>query len=92
MNLTMVYPHCKNWSRNVETTYSVAICLTKILAELIAASDDFDLTLEELKGYMVPSDYTGRSADQVDRYLKEFVEPVISANSDLLGVDAQITV
>ena len=62
------------------------------LLELIAASDDFDLTLEELKGYMVPSDYTGRSADQVDRYLKDFVEPVINANSDLLGVDAQITV
>ncbi len=62
------------------------------LLELIAASDDFDLTLEELNGYMVPADYTGRSADQVDRYLADFVEPVLSKNKDLLGVEAQILV
>ena len=62
------------------------------LLELIAASDDFDLTLEELNGYMVPSDYTGRSADQVDRYLTEFVDPVLAKNKELLGVEAQINV
>ena len=62
------------------------------LLELIAASDDFNLTTEELNGYMVPSDYTGRSADQVDRYIREFVAPVLEANKDLLGVTAQILV
>jgi len=62
------------------------------LLELIAASDDFDLTIEELNGYMVPSDYTGRSADQVDRYLNDFVAPVLDANRELLGVEAQILV
>ncbi len=62
------------------------------LLELIAASDEFDLTMEELEEYMNPADYTGRSADQVDRYLKETVAPVIEANKDLLGVDAKISV
>ncbi len=62
------------------------------LLELIAASDDFDLTMEQLQGYMNPADYTGRSADQVDAYLRDHVRPVIEANKDLLGVDAKINV
>ena len=62
------------------------------LLELIAASDDFDLTIEQLREYMVPSDYTGRSADQVDAYIKDHVQPVLDKYKDLLGVDAQIRV
>ena len=62
------------------------------LLELIAASDDFNLTIDELNGYMNPADYTGRSADQVDIYLENHVKPVIEKNKDLLGVEAQILV
>ena len=62
------------------------------LLDLIAASDDFNLSREELDGYMVPGDYTGRSADQVDRYLKEFVAPVLEANKEILGMEAEISV
>ncbi len=62
------------------------------LLELIAASDDFNLSIEELNGYMVPSDYTGRSADQVDSYLAGTIRPVLDANKDLLGLNAEIKV
>ncbi|MCR5686562.1 MAG: adenylosuccinate lyase [Lachnospiraceae bacterium] len=62
------------------------------LLELIAASDDFDLTYEELKGYMNPKDYTGRSSDQVDSYLGNVVRPMLDANKDLLGMKAEINV
>ena len=62
------------------------------LLDLIAASDDFDLTRDELEEYMVPADYTGRSADQVDDYLRSYVNPVLDKNKDLLGVDATIRV
>ncbi len=62
------------------------------LLDLIAASDDFDLSREELEAYMVPADYTGRSAEQVDDYLKNFVDPVLRENKDLLGVEATIRV
>ena len=41
---------------------------------------------------MNPADYTGRSADQVDIYLENYVKPVIEKNKDLLGVEAQILV
>ena len=62
------------------------------LLELIAGSDDFDLTMEQLEGYMVPKDYTGRSVEQVDRYISQYVKPVLDANKELLGLDAQIRV
>ena len=62
------------------------------LLELIAASDDFDLTMEELNGYMDPADYTGRSSEQVDAYLKDHVLPVLDANRELLGMEAHIRV
>lgn len=62
------------------------------LLELISESDAFDVTLEELESYMVPSNYTGRSAEQVDAFLKENVCPVLEANKDLLGATAQINV
>lgn len=62
------------------------------LLDLIAASDDFDLTREELEEYMVPADYTGRSAEQVDEYLKVYVDPVLEENKELLGAEAVIRV
>ncbi len=62
------------------------------LLELIAASDDFDLTMDELRGYMVPADYTGRSAEQVESYIENVVRPLLDANADQLGVKAQIRV
>ncbi len=62
------------------------------LLDLIAASDDFDLSRDELEGYMVPSEYTGRSTDQVDAYLEGYVRPVLDKYKDMLGVDAVINV
>ncbi|MBR2529522.1 MAG: adenylosuccinate lyase [Lachnospiraceae bacterium] len=62
------------------------------LLDLIAASDDFDLSREELESYMVPGDYTGRSVEQVDTYINDTVKPVLDENRDLLGIDADIRV
>ncbi len=62
------------------------------LLDLIAASDDFNLSREELDAYMVPGDYTGRSAVQVDKYIEEYVKPILDANKDLLGLEAVINV
>jgi len=62
------------------------------LLELIANNDTFDLTLEELEGYMVPSNYVGRSIEQVDSFLTNVVNPVLDANKDLLGSQAEISV
>ncbi|MCR5149885.1 MAG: adenylosuccinate lyase [Clostridiales bacterium] len=62
------------------------------LLELIAESDAFNLTLDELEGYMVPSNYFGRSVEQVDTFIADVVQPIRQANKDLLGVTAQINV
>ena len=62
------------------------------LLELIADSADFDLTLEELQGYMVPANYVGRSVEQVDKFLNTVVNPVLKANADILGAKAEIKV
>lgn len=62
------------------------------LLELIADSSDFDLTLEELKGYMVPANYVGRSVEQVEDFIAKHIKPVLDANKDLLGSKAEINV
>ena len=62
------------------------------LLELIAADPSFHLTLEELRASMDPSRYTGRSAQQVERFVRETVSPVLEANKELLGIRAEINV
>ena len=62
------------------------------LLELIAADDAFPMTLEELQGLMDPSKYVGRAPAQVQEYLDEVVKPVLDANADALGMEAEINV
>lgn len=62
------------------------------LLELIAADPEFNLTLEELSAAMEPSKYVGRAPLQVEKFLKNVVEPVLEANRDVLGVKAEISV
>ena len=62
------------------------------LLELIAADESFGLSLEELQATMDPSKYVGRSKEQVENFLKNFVNPVLEANKELLGVKAEINV
>ncbi|MBR5357476.1 MAG: adenylosuccinate lyase [Lachnospiraceae bacterium] len=62
------------------------------LLELIADSDAFDLTLDELNGFMNPSDYVGRSVEQVDMYITDVIKPILDENKDLLGMTATIKV
>ena len=62
------------------------------LLKLIAESDKFNLSEEELLQKMDPSEYTGRSARQVEVYLRDFVKPVLEENKELLGLSAEINV
>lgn len=62
------------------------------LLELIAADDEFPMTLEELESTMDPSRYVGCAPHQVERYVTEVVQPMLDANRDLLGVKAEINV
>ena len=62
------------------------------LLELIAADPAFHMSLDELKKSMEPSRYIGCAPHQVERFLKEVIAPVLSANKDILGEKAEINV
>ena len=43
------------------------------------------MTKEELDAVLRPKSYTGRSSQQVDEFLNEFIKPVLDDNKDVLG-------
>ena len=62
------------------------------LLALIAQDPAFNLTEEELQRTMEPARYVGRAPLQVDRFLREVVDPILAENQELLGVKAEISV
>jgi len=62
------------------------------LLELIAADPVFHMSLEELRKTMDPSKYTGCAKEQVSTFLEKTVRPILEANKELLGVNAEISV
>ena len=62
------------------------------LLELIANDPAFNMTLEELKEKMDPVKYTGRSEQQVEEFVSQVIEPILSENKELLGLTAEINV
>ena len=62
------------------------------LLDLIAADPAFGLNEEELKKTMDPAKYVGRAPLQVENFLKKVVDPVLEANTDVLGMTAEINV
>ena len=62
------------------------------LLELIAADDEFPMTLEELQKTMDPSRYVGRAPSQVTEFIRDVIQPILDENKDLLGMTAEIHV
>ncbi len=62
------------------------------LLDLIAADPTFPQTREELEASMDPSAYVGMAPSQVTTYLEETVNPVLEANKEELGLNAEIFV
>lgn len=62
------------------------------LAELIAADPSFGLTLDEINAVMKPENFVGRAPQQVEDFLQGYVDPVLEANKDLLGIEVEINV
>ena len=55
------------------------------LCELIVKDPLFMITKEELDAVLKPENYIGRSDQQVDEYLADFITPILDANKDILG-------
>lgn len=62
------------------------------LLDRIAADPDFHTTKEKLLSIMKPENFTGCAESQTERFLEDFVKPVLDANKDALGMTADINV
>ena len=62
------------------------------LLDLIAEDKMFGMTKEELLERMKPEDYVGRAPRQVEKYLAEFVRPVLDERKDLISAGGEIKV
>jgi adenylosuccinate lyase len=62
------------------------------LIERIASDPMFDITASEIGEILVPEKYIGRSAAQVREFVKEYINPILEANKDILGETAEISV
>lgn len=58
--------------------------LANDLPERIAGDDAFGVTLKELREDLRPELYVGRAPEQTDRFLTEWVEPVLKRHRELL--------
>ena len=62
------------------------------LLERIASDKAFGLNMEQLESIMKPENYVGRAPKQVEEFIKEVVQPILDANKDILGMQAEINV
>ena len=62
------------------------------LLERIMTDEAFGLTEEELKKLCAPETFTGMAGHQTEKFIKEYLDPVIGKNSGLLGLEASVNV
>ncbi len=62
------------------------------LVDRIAADPAFMITKEEIQAILKPEEFTGRSSQQVDAFLKGVVRPILEANKDVLGEKQELSV
>lgn len=62
------------------------------LIDRICADSAFNLSHDEIDSIMVPENFTGRSAEQVNLFLSTYIKPLREKNQDILGENAELTV
>ena len=60
------------------------------LCERILADDMFKINKEELDEILKPESFTGRSEEQVEEYIEQYIRPIIEANKDVLNEQVEI--
>lgn len=60
------------------------------LCERILADDMFKINKEELDEILKPESFTGRSEEQVEEYIEQYIRPIIEANKDILNEQVEI--
>ncbi|WP_368645742.1 adenylosuccinate lyase [Alkalibacterium putridalgicola] len=62
------------------------------LIDRIASDEAFNISKDDLMKVLKAENYTGRASGQVDEFISECVQPILDANKDLLGMDAELKV
>lgn len=62
------------------------------LVDRIAADPAFMVTKEEIEAILQPEKFIGRSAEQVDEFLTDIIQPLLDAHADVLGEKEELTV
>ena len=62
------------------------------LVDRIAADPMFNITKEEIEAVLRPELYVGRAPEQVEEYLRDFIQPILDENKELLGEKAELNV
>ena len=62
------------------------------LLERIAGDPAFGMTMDQLLKIMKPENFVGRAPQQTEEYIRDYVQPVLDANEEILGMQAEINV
>ena len=62
------------------------------LIDLIAADPKFGMTKEQIMEVMDPKNFVGRAPQQTEEFFKEYIDLILEANKDDLGIHADINV
>ena len=62
------------------------------LIDRIASDPVFMVTREEIEAILDPANFTGRSEEQVEEFLRDVIRPVLEANRELLGEKQELSV
>lgn len=62
------------------------------LVDRIAADPAFMVTREEIEAILQPEKFIGRSAEQVDEFLTDIIQPLLDEHADVLGEKEELTV
>lgn len=62
------------------------------LIERIIADGTFGMTEEEILSILKPENFVGRAPEQVTDFIRDYVQPILDANGDILGKTAELSV
>ena len=62
------------------------------LLERILDDETFKMSKEELMGAMQPENFVGRAPSQVEEFLESYIDPILEAHKDELGLAAELSV
>ena len=62
------------------------------LIERVKSDSAFSAIHAKIDSILAPENFTGRAAEQTEKFVKEEIDPVLKANAEHLGITAEINV